>query len=107
MEGSRDFKATGEYDRSDSLTTRLGGEVVDVKPNGTMVIKAERYIKIDEEEVTVTLTGVCRVADVDASNSVLSTDLQDLKLVKKTKGQVTDTNKRGLFHRLLDIINLF
>ena len=107
LEGTRDFKGTGEYDRSDTMTTRLEAEVIDVKPNGTLVIQARRHLKIDEEEVSVSLTGTCRVEDVDATNSVLSTDLLDLDLQKSTKGEVHDTNKRGLIHRLLDIVNPF
>jgi flagellar L-ring protein FlgH len=107
LEGSRDFKATGEYDRADTMTTRLEAEVIDVKPDGKLEIQARRHLKIDEEEITVVLTGECRVQDVDASNSVLSTDLHDLDLQKTTKGEVRDTNKRGLIHRLLDIVNPF
>ncbi len=107
LEGTRDFKATGEYDRTDVMTTRLEAEVIDVKPNGSLVIQARRHLKIDEEEINVTLTGNCRVQDVDASNSVLSTDLHDLDLEKSTKGEVHDTNKRGLIHRLLDFVNPF
>ncbi len=107
LEGKRDFKGTGEYDRADTMTTRLEAEVIDVKPNGTMIIQAKRHLKIDEEEISMTLTGDCRVQDVDASNSVLSTDLHDLDLQKTTKGQVRDTSERGLLHRLLDIVNPF
>jgi flagellar L-ring protein precursor FlgH len=107
LEGQRDFKGTGEYDRSDVMTTRLEAEVIDVKPNGSLVIQARRHLKIDEEEINMTLTGNCRVQDVDASNSVLSTDLHDLDLEKSTKGEVHDTAKRGLIHRLLDFIGPF
>jgi flagellar L-ring protein precursor FlgH len=107
MNGSRDFKGQGEYDRDDTMNTRLEAEVIDVKPNGTMVLEAKRTMKIDEEEISVTLTGECRVQDVEATNSVLSTDLHDMNLQKSTKGEVHDTAKRGLLHRLLDILNPF
>ncbi len=107
LEGQRDFQGTGEYDRSDTMTTRLEAEVIDVKPNGTLVIQARRHMRIDEEEINVTLTGVCRVQDVDATNSVLSTDMHDLNLQKTTTGQVRDTTKRGVLHQLLDLINPF
>ena len=107
MSGSRDFKGQGEYDRDDTMTTRLEAEVIDVKPNGTLVIQAKRSMRIDEEEINVSLTGECRVQDVDATNSVLSTDLHDMNLQKSTKGEVHDTAKRGLLHRLLDILNPF
>jgi flagellar L-ring protein precursor FlgH len=107
LEGSRDFKGTGEYDRSDSMTTRLEAEVIDVKPDGNLVIQARRHLKIDEEDVTVSLTGTCRATDVDAANSISSTQLLDLDLQKTTKGQVRDTASRGLLHRLLDFVNPF
>ena len=107
LEGKRDFQGTGEYDRTDTMTTRLEAEVIDVKPNGTLVIQARRHMKIDDEDISVTLTGVCRVQDVDATNAVLSTDMHDLNLQKTTTGQVHDTTKRGLLHQLLDLVNPF
>jgi flagellar L-ring protein FlgH len=107
LEGSRDFKGSGEFDRTDTMTTRLEAEVIDVKPNGTLVIQARRHVQIDDEEVSVSLTGTCKVDDIDASNSVLSTELLDLDLQKSTKGEVHDTTKRGLIHRLLDLLNPF
>jgi flagellar L-ring protein precursor FlgH len=107
LEGSRDFKATGEYDRTDTMTARLEAEIIDVKPDGELVIQARRHVKIDEEEITVVLTGECRVEDVDATNTIPSSNLHDLNLEKTTKGEVHDTAKRGLIHRLLDIVNPF
>jgi flagellar L-ring protein precursor FlgH len=86
---------------------RLGAEVVDVRPNGTMVVMARRHIQFDAEEVNITLTGVCRVQDVDAANAILSTDLHDLDFNKQTKGAVHDTTRRGLLERLLDFLSPF
>ena len=48
--GLRDFKGEGQVDRSDSFTTRVQAEVVDVKPNGTLVLQARSHIKTDDEE---------------------------------------------------------
>jgi flagellar L-ring protein precursor FlgH len=107
LEGSRDFKGTGEYDRTDTMSLRLEAEVIDVKPNGNLVLQARRHVKIDEEEISVILTGECAVKDVDATDSVASTQLLDLDLQKTTKGEVHDTASRSLVHRLLDIVNPF
>ena len=107
LEGSRDFKGDASVDRSDTFTLRLEAEVIDVKPNGTMVIQARKHIKTDDEDTNVILTGTCRVQDVDSTNSVLSTDLHDLDLVKKSKGAVRDTTKRSVIGRFLDFVNPF
>jgi flagellar L-ring protein precursor FlgH len=105
--GSRNLKGDASADRTDSVVARIEAEVLDVKPNATLVLQARKHIKSEEEEQTFILTGVCRVQDIDASNSVLSTDLHDLDLQKITNGAVRDRTKRGLLPRLLDFVNPF
>jgi flagellar L-ring protein precursor FlgH len=107
MTGQRDFKGEATVDRTDSYTQRVGAEVIDVKPNGTLVIQAMKTIQTDEEEQTVILSGVCRSEDITADNTVLSTQLHDLVVRKTHKGAVRDTTKRGWVPRLLDVLNPF
>ncbi len=106
-EGQRDFKGTGEFDRSDTFTDRVAAEVIDVKPNGTMVLQARSHMQVDDEKIDVALSGTCRVQDVQADDTVLSTDMADLRLSKETTGEVHDTTKRGAIHALLDLLNPF
>jgi flagellar L-ring protein FlgH len=105
--GTRNFKGEATVDRTDSVITRLTGEVVDVKPNGTLVIQARKKIKNDEEEQLLLCSGICRVEDVTPDNTVLSTQLFDLEFSKMNKGQVRTTTKTGFIHKLLDFVNPF
>jgi flagellar L-ring protein precursor FlgH len=107
MSGNRDFKGEASIDRSDSFVTRITAEIVDVKPNGTLVVQARSRIKTDDEEQLLVLSGTCRAEDVTADNSVLSTQLFDKDLTKTHKGAVRDGTKRGWFTRLLDALNPF
>lgn len=107
LNGKREFSGDGSMDRSDSFTTRVTAEVVDVKPNGNVVLQAMKRIKHDEEEQAMILTGVCRAEDITGDNTILSTQLYDLVLEKSTKGAVTDTTKRGLIPKVLDKLNPF
>jgi flagellar L-ring protein FlgH len=105
--GQRDFKGTSTVERDDTFTGRITSEVVDVKPNGTIVLQATETIKTDEEEQRVTLIGTCRVEDISSDNGVLSNQLFNLQLSKQHKGAAKDTLTRGIFTRLLDWINPF
>ena len=107
LSGKRSFQGQGEVDRSDSFTARITAEVVDVKPNGTLVLQARKTIKTDEEEQQFILTGICRVEDITADDTVLSTQLFDLELQKNHKGDVRQATKRGSLGKLLDVINPF
>jgi flagellar L-ring protein precursor FlgH len=42
---NREFSGEGAVDRSDRLTARITAEVLDVKPNGTLVLQARKRIK--------------------------------------------------------------
>jgi len=107
LTGSRNFKGEATVDRTDSVIMRVTAKVIDVKPNGTLVLEARKKIKNDEEEQTLVCSGICRVEDLTPDNTVLSTQLYDLDFTKTNKGQVQTTTRTGLVHKLLDFINPF
>jgi flagellar L-ring protein FlgH len=102
-----DYKGTGEADRTDTFSDRFTAEVVDIKPNGTMVLQAIKQIRSDEEMQRLILTGICRVQDVTADNTVLSTQIFDLELTQSHTGAVEDGARRGFLSRLLDTFSPF
>jgi flagellar L-ring protein precursor FlgH len=105
--GKRNFKGEGTVDRTDSLTARVTAEVIDVKPNGTIVLPGRKKIPTDDEYQQFLITGIARAEDVTADNTVLSTQLADFNLRKTHKGAVRNATKKGLIPKLLDVINPF
>jgi flagellar L-ring protein precursor FlgH len=104
---SRDFQGEGQIDRTDSFTSRISAQVVDVKPNGTVVIQASKFIKHDEEEQYYLLSGVCRGGDVTPDNSIYSWQIANLQITTYRNGAIRDAQKRGLIPKLLDTLNPF
>jgi flagellar L-ring protein precursor FlgH len=101
-----DSKVTNEAgtSRDDRLTTRITAEIVDVKPNGTIVLQARNEVKFEDETSVMTLTGICRKEDVTPDNSVLSTQLADLRIDVQNSGAVRDGSRRGWLTTLLDVL---
>jgi len=97
-----DYKAESRNDREDRFSTRLTGRIIDVKPNGNLVLEATWHEQHDEEKFTITLTGTCRSEDVTPDNSILSTQIADLNLVEKNEGAVRDGTRRGWIPKILD-----
>jgi flagellar L-ring protein precursor FlgH len=85
----------------------MSGTVVDVKPNGTLVVEAVSRNTVNQEQLTYTLSGVCRVEDIAADNTILSTQLANLNLTMQTKGEVYDGTRRGWLNKFLDKVNPF
>lgn len=97
-----DFKGEGDYERTDRFVARITAEVIDVKPNGTVVVEARKRIDKDGEIQTIILSGTCRREDVTTQNTVLSSQLADLTVSMKTEGQVTKAGKKGIIPRALE-----
>ncbi|NIA22512.1 MAG: hypothetical protein GWP05_11245 [Anaerolineaceae bacterium] len=108
-----DLKAKGKIDnegdveRKDSFLTKIAAKIVDVKPNGNLVLEAKRYIQTDDEKIAMTLTGTVRPEDVAVDNSVSSSNVADLAVTKTTKGMARDGQKRGWLVRLFQAISPF
>lgn len=100
-------KMQGDSSREDKLTTRLTGKIIDVKPNGLLVIEARAQITHDEEISEITLTGTCRKEDVTADNTVLSTQIADKDVVVANKGALRSAASRGWISRALDALKPF
>jgi flagellar L-ring protein FlgH len=98
------FQSTGDYDRKDTFTTRITAEIIDVKPNGNVVLEAHKYTKSDKETLDMVLTGTCRKEDIGSDNTVLSTQLADLHLTKNHKGSIHGASTKGVISRALDLI---
>ena len=65
--------AQGQSTTNSSLATTFGGEVVDVLPNGMLVVQATRQLTFSQQTQIIKLRGLVRPEDVSAQNQVLST----------------------------------
>jgi flagellar L-ring protein precursor FlgH len=101
------YKGKGKVRRKDSLITRITATVIDVKPNGDLVLQAKKDITVDEDRQMVTLTGICRSLDVTAQNTVLSTQLADARINIQHAGPARDAARRGWLARIWDLIRPF
>ncbi len=104
---TKDFDGDGEYERRDDFTARLTSEVLQVLPNGNLILESRTRMKQDQEEFTLKVTGTCRPEDVTPANTILSSQLHDLKVEKVTFGMLKKANEKGLFTQILDMLFAF
>ncbi len=91
---SSGLTAQGQSTTDSSLTTTFGAEVMDVLPNGMLVVQATRQLTFSQQTQLITLRGLVRPEDVSNQNQVLSTAMTDLELEVTGKGIVNDSTYR-------------
>jgi len=88
------LNAQGQSANSSSLSTILGGQVIDVLPNGMLVIEAARQVEFSQQTQTIVLRGLVRPEDISQQNQVFSTAISSLELQVRGHGLVTDYTRR-------------
>jgi flagellar L-ring protein precursor FlgH len=87
---SRTLNGQAQTSSDSTLTTSLSGRVVDVLPNGFLVIEATRGIFVNNQHQTVIIHGVVRPGDIGPNNAVPSTAVSNLEVELKGRGVISD-----------------
>jgi flagellar L-ring protein precursor FlgH len=102
LSGNSSYKGDGKFERYDKFTDRIAATVIDVKPNGVLVLEARKTVGQDKEVRTLVLSGQCRRDDVTESNTILSSQLADLTVEAHAEGDAKDTASKGFLTRLME-----
>jgi flagellar L-ring protein precursor FlgH len=102
------LNAQGTSATDSSLSTTFGGQVVEVLPNGMLVVEAARQVEFSQQTQTILLRGLVRPEDISQQNQVLSTAISSLELEVRGKGIINDyTHRQNPLVRLLQQLLIF
>ena len=101
------FEGEGEYKRQDEMTDRITARVVEVKPNGNLVIESRVIRDWSGDRTEIRMTGVVDPDMVTVAKTILSNQIYDLKIEKVHSGPVEDTTQRGFLAEVMDFLFAF
>jgi flagellar L-ring protein precursor FlgH len=97
-----------QFNRDDVLRYSLQAEVVEIRPNGNLVLEANGEVSVNNDVYQFRMSGVVDPRDVDpVSRTVDSTRVASRRLDLRELGQARDALKRGWFATFLDWFNPF
>ena len=99
--GQAGFDGKGSTTRATQLQTTLTARVVDVLPNGYLVVEGTREVRVNNENQTVILSGVIRPSDINRSNIVASSSVAQMSVQVQGKGTVSQPLKPGWLYQIL------
>jgi flagellar L-ring protein precursor FlgH len=98
------LQSFGQSQTQEGLKYRIAATVVDLLPNGTLVLEARKSIHTPDDVWEYRLTGRIRTQDILGNNTVLSENIAELKIEKNQVGKVEDSSKRGILGKLYDYL---
>ncbi|MFT4559665.1 MAG: flagellar L-ring protein precursor FlgH [Planctomycetaceae bacterium] len=101
------LNSTGQLTDQEGIKYRIAATVVDVLPNGILLLEAKKKIQTQDDVSEYTLTGELRASDVAPDNTASSENIASLNIVKNQGGRVYDSTKRNWGYRLYDLLSPF
>lgn len=98
------FKADGSSKDTNDIRGRITVTVVDVQPNGNMVVEGTQTIWQNKDQHKITLRGVVRPDDVSYQNTVPSSLVADATLRFDGKGPLNAKQRQGILSQVFNIL---
>jgi flagellar L-ring protein precursor FlgH len=102
IDGKRKFEGKGSSTQQNQLTGSLTAVVVDVLPNGNLVVEGEKWLRLNQGDELIKVRGVVRPFDVLPDNSVLSERVADARISYAGRGALASANAQGWLSRFFN-----
>lgn len=93
------FEGSGENTSSNNFTGTLTVTVIEVYPNGNLLVSGEKQIGLKEGEEFIRFSGVVNPTTITASNTVQSTQVADARIEYKANGFIDSAQVMGWLGR--------
>jgi flagellar L-ring protein precursor FlgH len=100
-------RAEGDIATTERLTINVAVEVVDIRPNGNLIIEGHKEISVNDELWVAKVTGTVRQEDIGIDRVILSENIANLRVERALRGFVNDSYRRGWFDKAFDRISPF
>lgn len=101
-QSSSNFEGQGSTSRQTTLSANLTARVVDVLPNGYLVVEGMREIRVNNENQSLVLSGVVRPEDISPNNIVPSSAVAQMSVRLEGRGVVSQPIEPGWLYKILN-----
>ncbi len=101
---SQTMAGVGKVQRTDTVATRVGAEVVQILPNGNLVIQGKQETLINYEMRQIGITGIVRPEDVANDDTITYDKIAEARITYAGHGQLMDVQQPRWGHQLLDLL---
>ena len=104
---SNQYNGKGNITYNQAVRARASVLVVDILPNGNLVLEGIRSVMFANEKQYMILHGIARSDDVAADNTLQSGQIANAYLEIKGEGDLSAAQKKGWLTKLNDFLNPF
>lgn len=96
---SRDFQGAAKSSQQNTLRGAIAVTVHKVLPNGTLLVKGEKSLRLNQGDEFIRLAGLVRLEDINRYNQVSSQSVANARISYAGRGVLNDSNSAGWLTR--------
>jgi flagellar L-ring protein precursor FlgH len=94
------FEGKGDSSSNNAFTGTIAVTVIDVYPNGNLLVSGEKQMSINQGSEFVRFSGVVNPVNLSTSNTVSSTQVADARMEYKGTGYLDEAQTMGWLSRV-------
>jgi len=94
----------GSVNRKEKVELTLAAVVVQILPNGNMVLEGHQEVRVNFELRDLAVSGIVRPEDISATNEVKHTQMAEARISYGGRGQITDVQQPRYGQQIVDIL---
>lgn len=101
---SQELKSKADFKDERSFEDRVSVVVIDMLPNGNLVVIGTRDRNIGGDVQTIEVSGIVRPSDIAFNNSVRSEQVANFRIVSRNTGVSEPYTRPGWLGRIFDVL---
>ena len=97
----------GTIARQEKVDLRVAATIVQVLPNGNMVVQGKQQVTINYDLRELTIRGVIRPQDISSENSITYDQIAEARIEYGGRGDIQDVQQPRYGDQLFDILMPF
>jgi flagellar L-ring protein precursor FlgH len=96
---------SGAIKRKETIVTNLAASVLQILPNGNLIVNGRQEVRINYEIREVIVTGIVRPSDIASDNSIPLEKVAEARVSYGGRGQIDDMQQAPYGHQILNLIS--
>jgi flagellar L-ring protein precursor FlgH len=102
--GSQNANASGQVRRNETIRVNVAATVVQVLPNGNLVVSGRQQVRVNSDLRDLMVSGVIRPQDIGSDNTVRHDRMAEARIAYGGRGTINDMQRPRWGQELLDIV---